>query len=79
MKKDEKLKIEYQHNVNIVWNLLWIISIITAFVITAIVKNIINFYFGMTIFSVLALTVALATMPIAKRNDEIVKKFKVKK
>lgn len=66
----EKLKIEYNHCEKLVWNVLWLMSIFCAFIITAILKDVVNFYNGVFVVCVVGLIVAILMLPIAKRSDD---------
>lgn len=66
----EKLKIEYDHCEKLVWNVLWLISIFCAFIITAILKDVIDFYTGVFVVCVVGLILAILMMPVAKRSDD---------
>ena len=72
--KLEKLKIEYDHCEKIVWNILWILSIIAALVITAVAKDFVNFYIAYLVFLIIALILTLAVIPAAIKSDNITKK-----
>lgn len=70
----EKLKIEYDHCEKLVWNVLWLMSIFCAFVITAIFKDVVDFYMGVFVVCVVGLIVAILMLPIAKKSDDIIGK-----
>lgn len=70
----EKLKIEYDHCEKIVWNVLWIVTLVTALLITAIIKDVIDFFHGLFLFCIFSLIIAIGMIPIAKKSDDIINK-----
>ena len=72
--KLEKLRIEYDHCEKLVWNILWILSIAAALIITAVLKDFIDFYIAYLTFLILALALTLAAIPAAIKSDNITKK-----
>ena len=70
----EKLKIEYDHCEKLVWNVLWLVSLFCAFVITGILKDVIEFYTGVFIVCAVGFVVAILMIPVAKKSDDITNK-----
>jgi hypothetical protein len=72
--KLEKLKIEYDHCEKVVWNVLWIISIVTAIMIVGILKGVFDFYTAIFWFALFCLALTIGLFPVAKKSDSITKK-----
>ncbi len=71
----ESIKTELDYYWSLLWNILWIVTIAAAFVITAIAKDIVDFYFGVLIFCVFGLIIAIALLPISRKVDKLKKEL----
>ena len=70
----EKLKIEYDHCEKLVWNILWILTLTTIWLIVAVIERFLKFNTALLIFCLLSLTLTLSLIPVAKKSDNITKK-----
>lgn len=74
----QKLKLEFDYCVKVIWNILWIVTLFLVLVLSLVFMEMISVYLGLLIFFGISLIFSIMSIPIAIKMDRIIKE-KIKK